>query len=499
MSRTKELAKSTASILASQVTSTIISVIFLAYFARVFSKEQMAVFAILTMFAVWNELLGGLGMGTLVVKDVAHLTAQGNTEKAKSLISSVIIYRTLAMLLISLIWFFISPVIAENSFKSYNYLGLIRYMSLISFAMSCWSIFTCIQIATQRFHTKAAINVVTMLTQRVLCVIGYFTFGIYGFFTGHLIGTIIGVVLTFFDIRKYLTWRLLPFRDIFKQSKNYIIVGLLNGTLTELDRPVIAIFLGAEALAGYHIAKRLFENMYKAMGAVIVPAGVKFGEVKAETIDSLKTYFRQIIVMTVHLFFPLGFFVMVVGKPLLVLYGGAKYESSAPVLIAFGLTIMGASVWAILREATLRLLLARHLALQTIASVTVTTVAYAILLPRIGVIGIPIAMSLGYFIGFTPLVYLLKKRCDLQVPFSQFYYSTICGLLILAIHLPLFYLSNPFLKLIIASILACIIYVAWLHVVGPKAMDDVVRKIYSRIPIVKKIACIAGLGLRENQ
>ena len=73
LSRYKEIIKSSASILSSQAASALISIAFLAYFARVFSKEQMAVYATLTIFSSWNEVVGGLGMGTLMIKEVAGL------------------------------------------------------------------------------------------------------------------------------------------------------------------------------------------------------------------------------------------------------------------------------------------------------------------------------------------------------------------------------------------------------------------------------------------
>ena len=73
MTRGQQLLRSSTSTLASQVASALISILFIAYFARAFSLEQMAIYAIMSMFAAWNEIVGGMGMHTLMVRDAAQL------------------------------------------------------------------------------------------------------------------------------------------------------------------------------------------------------------------------------------------------------------------------------------------------------------------------------------------------------------------------------------------------------------------------------------------
>lgn len=370
----KELAKSSASNLLSQGVILAFSLLFLAYFARAFSKEQMAAYALVSVLAGWNELIGTFGMGTLLERNAAILAAKGEHERLKQLVSGAMVYRIAGVFLVSLIWFALSPWIAEHTFKTAEYAMLIRYIALISFAASCRSIVMDTQGALQHFAAKSAITTVSSIAQQVLSLLGYFSFGVYGFFSGYLLATLLGITLSFIDIRKYLCRQLIPFNDVFRQSRAYFGIGTLELALERIDRPLIGVFLGAEALAAYHIAKRLYENLCQAINALVVPIGIKFGEVDVAGENMLSRYYQKTFIIIAQLFIPMSFFVMLTSRPFLYLYGGEKYISSYPVAMAFGFTLLSYSMWTFFRVAGLRLLRARFLAYQVIFSYSVTAV-----------------------------------------------------------------------------------------------------------------------------
>lgn len=461
MSRQKELTKSTLSILASQSVSTLIAIAFIVYFARVFSKEQMAVYAIMSMFAGWTELVGGLGMGTMMEKDVAHLIASDREERAKQLISSIFIYRTMAMTVITVMFYVFCPFINDQVFGSAGFLEVIRFTVIISLFMTIASTISCIQVSVQRFQSRAAIDVVTVLSQRGLCVIGFILFGIYGFFTGYLVATIGGAVASFFDVKRYFTLQLIPFREIFRESKSYFGLVMLKGAADKVDGPAIALFLGAEVLAGYHVAKRLYDNLYGIIQAIVVPAGVKFGEVMAEGGEAVQAFYKKTMNVVAQAFIPMGFFVILVAKPILYVYGGEKYVASSNILAAFGFTLMAVALWFAMRAAALRLISPRHLAYQYIVTSAVTLLGYALLLPHYGVVGIPIAMGLGYFAGLIPVAIQLKKQWRIAVPIKDFGLSFGCGACVFAVAVPVSFVQGLSAQLALASVLSVVVYLSW--------------------------------------
>ncbi|MDZ4186087.1 MAG: oligosaccharide flippase family protein, partial [Desulfuromonadales bacterium] len=332
-----------------------------------------------------------------------------------------------------------------------------------------------------KFMSREVINVVTVLCQRLLCVFGFILSGVSGFYWGLLLATLLGLGLGLVDIRKYLTWRLIPFTRIFRESRSYFGLELLRSGLDHLDRPVIALFLGAEALAGYHVAKRLYENFYALIIAIVVPAGVKFGELRSAGAGVLKEYYRTCMIFITQLFIPLGFFLAVISPQLLLLYGGEKYLPNTPVLIAFGFTFIGAALWTTLREAALRLLSPKHIAYQYLISTVVTMGGYLVLLPTVGPWGIPVAMGLGYFSGLLPLLKPLEKEWGLQMPVRNFFTATGAGVSVSLAAIPLLLINNVVSQLVVATTLAGAIYISWLIWVGPVEAGDFLRKVGLRI------------------
>ncbi|MBN1141393.1 MAG: lipopolysaccharide biosynthesis protein [Deltaproteobacteria bacterium] len=487
MNRTRELARSSLSILASQGLTTIISIVFIAYFARAFSKEQMAVYATLTMMSGWIGWIGEMGMGTLIEKDVAQLEAAGNHNQAKRLISSVIAYRLGMMAIVTLAFLWASPYFTWRFFGNHEFLPLIRYVVVISFILAVMESLGGVQGATQRFVSSSAIGVTTVLAQRGLCVIGFFTAGIFGFFSGFLAATLLGLALCLLDIHRYLTWNLLPFREIFRQSRGYFGLGMIKVAADQIDRPIVASFLGAEALASYHIAKRLYDNLYGVARAFLVPIGIKFGEVKVEGAEALSSFFHQTQVVVFHLFIPLGFFLIATSKSLLLLYGGEKYASSSPILAAFGFTLMALVIWVMIRQVALRLIPVRYLAIQYLTTSAVTIFSYCLLIPLWGESGIPIAMGLGYIIGLVPTAHQLQKNWSLKLPLRQMLLSSICGLCILGVMFPASMVLPGLRHLVLASVFSMLIYSAWLYFIGPLEVENLFRTFCSRVPLVRGI------------
>lgn len=475
MNRKNDLTISSLSIFASQGFTTVISIIFIAYFARVFSKEQMAIYATLTMISGWTLMLSEMGMVTLIEKDVSQLTASGKYFHVKKLVSSMLLYRTVIVLLISIVFWVSSPILAKKLFGNSENLNLIKYVVLISFFLSFSSALGNIQVATQRFVQRSVIGSIEILAQRALCVVGYLYGGVFGFFTGFFMATLLGLILCFLDVRSFLTWKVISVGEMLRLSSGYYFLSLLRAAGDEVDRPIIALFLGAEALAGYHIAKRLYDNLFGLTMAISVPTGVKYGEVKVEGYEVLKDFYHRSLVMVAHLFIPLGFFFIITAKSLLLLYGGEKYISSGPVLEAFGFTLMGVVIWVMVRQAALRLISVRHLAYQYVVTSVVTITFYCALLPLLGATGIPIAMGLGYISGLIPVAYQLKKQWRLTWPTRQFLSSCGCGLCLMVIIVPASIFSPGLGKLIFVSVLSTFLYLAWLHFVGPKEVRELLN------------------------
>lgn len=475
MSKYKEIIKSSASILSSQLASALISIIFLAYFARVFSKEQMAVYALLSIFAAWNEVIGGLGMGTLVIKEIAGLNSSGRTEDAKRMISSIFVYRTLGILLTCLVWAAVMPFVVDYFFTDNTNLKLVQLAVLISFFMALRSQVGHVQIALQNFHVQSLINVCTTLTQRVFCVLGFLTLGLPGFYYGFLVGTIFGLGLGLWNIKSCFVPSLVPFREIFLSSRGYWTLKWIRSAAMQADRPLVAVLLGPEGLASYHMAKRFYDNLYTVMTAFAVPMGVKFGEVLGEERSRLVEFYRQSVAIIGYVFVPLGFFIAALSKPLLLLYVGPQYVADSRLLAGFGITLIAVSFWTLLREAALRLVTSRYLVIQSLITAAITLSAYGVLIPLFGVTAVPLAMALGFFTGCIPLLRILWTQCKLTPPLDVLISPFVFGGVLFAALYPLTLFGDAVTSLGLGCLIALALYLSWLTLCGPLEVKAFIR------------------------
>ena len=157
-------------------------------------------------------------------------------------------------------------------------------------------------------------------------------------------------------------------------------------------------------------------------------------------------------------------------------------------LAAFGFTLIGVSFWSLMREVSLRLLETRHLAIQYISSATVTLLAYLLLIPKLQLVGVPIAMGLGYLAGIYPIVVILRKTWDVHLPIasiSKIFGCAVCILVIVPI-LTLF-ISKIFTLLIVSLMLSLFLILSWLYFVGPNDVKEILNPIYMQIPSVKRL------------
>ncbi len=481
----KDLVKSTTSNVVSQGIIMAASFAYVAYLARVFSEKEMAIYAVLNIMTGWNELLTS-GSLVLLNRDAARLMASGETGRLKTLLSGVLVWRTLVLILICQCWVFASAYIANSIFKDAGYAECIRYVAYISIALVFRSMLSAAQAAVQHFTSRSLVNVIAHLAQQGLSLGSYVIYGIDGFLTGFLCGTFVGIFLSCWDMRNYFTARIERFSVIFRESMPFIGLQFLEGALDKADRPLIGAFLGVEMLAAYHIARRLYENLYMATSTVLEPMVVKIGEVLAEGKDPLNKYYRQTVLVTAQVFIPISFLAIATAKPFLSLYAGAKYAYAYPIVMAFGFTLLGISMWSTLRAAALRLIAAQFLAYQTIIFYAVTLAGYAVLLPACGPIGIPIAMGLGYFAGWT-LAMPLKKHCGVTTPWRELYTGLGCGACMLTAILPMSLFENRLWQLFVGLILGGAIYLLWVHWVGPREIDVRLRRLYAALPLPKFI------------
>ncbi|BCR05800.1 hypothetical protein DESUT3_28690 [Desulfuromonas versatilis] len=445
----------------------------------------MAIYAILTMFADWGEIIGGLGMGTLVVKNALEIKETKTKIDLQKFVTSIVIYRTVGMVIFTSVIILFSDYIAVLIFADHKYSKILKYVAVVSFFMAVSSTFSHVQTSFQYFHSNSKINVITFFAQKLFCVIGFFSYGLEGFITGHLVGTILGICLRVNYLKGLFVREIYSFTDIWKQSRSYLGLKVVRSFVDQIDKPLIGTFLGAEGLANYHIVRRLYDNLYQLLLAVVVPLGVKFGEIKTLGHQELQRHYEKGFVVSTFMIAPICTMLFIVSSPLVELYAGAKYEEAGKVLALFGFTIIASLVWQITREASLRLLLPSRLFIQYTTSAFVTSLSYLVLLPILREVGVPIAMGLGFIAGSVPLIKYLKTQCNLIFPLKEFLIALGGGVFSFSAVVPVMIVNESLPKLIVGTLCVSVLALLYFQKYAPTEIVSICKKI--KICIVKEV------------
>jgi O-antigen/teichoic acid export membrane protein len=484
MSRFTELAKSSSAILFSHLSMTVASIFFLAYFARVFTKEEMALFAFLAMLGAWTQFLGGMGLNTLAIRNVAGMVVSQAPEEVSRFISSVIAYRASGIILVSGACAVASPLIGVLSFGHHDLDGLLLIVVGASLLSALHYSLLEVLESLQRFYARSMLDLIVFLVSRGLGIAGFFIAGARGFFLGYLLALLAGVGCSLFLLRSHLTTRLLSLSRLLGRSKGYWALDVLQAGRSQLDQPIIAFLLGAETLAGYFVAKRLFEKAGVLVNAVVMPLGMKFGEVKVQGEEAVRRYLENTLVMAAYLFVPLGFFIAATARPLLILYAGQRYAPFAPVAVAFGFTTIASAMWSVLREAVLRLYTARRLVVLYVGTVVFTLLSYVAFIPLLGVVGVPLAMMTGSAGGAALAGRSLLEWLKPRLPARELCFAAGCGACFLLFEASASLVAGLPVQLASVTVLSGALYMAWIGLAGPAEVRDLLRRLWARVRFV---------------
>lgn len=493
MSRSRELSRSIGSTIGAQVATTVFSIVFLGYFGRVLPKEEIALYALIVTVSSWVQLISGLGLSSLTVREVPGLLAEGRREDACRLISSTMLYCSVGGAVVAVAMFWLAPVLARGLHGSLEYADEFRIIAVIAVAQNVTARFGLMQRALQRFHVSAVCHVLEGTGGRVAALAAYPVFGLHGFLWAFALTSVLVAGMYTWRTRRELSLRFVPLGTMLRRSRAYIAVDALRNLLMNLDRPAVGFILGDVALADYFVAKRIYDLLTRTSQAVIGPPGVKVSEVKVEGLASLNAYVRKSLCLVTFLFIPAGFVLMGAGDSMLRLIVGNKYATGGIILACFGVAVMAQSVSQMWRELVFRLASPRYLAVFTILLSAVTLPTYLVLLPPVGPVGIPIAYVLAHVVASTYATIVLRRDVGLTIPLSIYGRALLCGLVVLAGLLPARMLGESVLGYLAMAGAVVGSYGLGFVLFAPAQMRNLARRVATRVPGLRSFAMI-GVG-----
>ncbi|MFC1681207.1 lipopolysaccharide biosynthesis protein [Pseudomonadota bacterium] len=328
----KSLIHASLEIIAGRVFVAVISLLFIAYFARELPKPILGLIGVHAAVAALSKILLDLGMHFQVVREATPLIDDNRlTDAVDKVIRPAVTIRVIAATAFSVLLFALGYLFIDDLQAAIP--GMDMYLAL-PFACAhillknYLYILTPVFFASQRYWQDSLIDSGSATCEKIFAFLFYIAFGIDYFFAGVLVGVAITLLLALWllrDVAIHFRPRRLPVSEIMQWLRicfpNYQRVLYRSG-FRQLDRVVIAAMLPLSQMANYHIARQGAQVLGQLARVLSGPVSVRLAaDLDADTRDrDRRLYYTTFIVL------PL---LMAALSPWLVtLIGGEKYADA---------------------------------------------------------------------------------------------------------------------------------------------------------------------------
>ena len=233
--------------------------LFVALFiARNVDVETFAIFSIYSIVLALFTTFTFLGYENVLIRNVLHWKKQGQNNKIKNLVSNAIFSRVVTSLLLQL------PIFIYLFYLSVTKFNHEYFMVLCSFNLA--GIFSALSNANglilkafNRFLLSFSIITISSLLGRVIAIVVFLHYGFDGFILTLIVVPFFTFVISIYFIKDLFSFKNIRYKYFwkFKRYKYFIFSGYLNYFKVSIDQLLVSIFLSAEILAVYNLAKKV--------------------------------------------------------------------------------------------------------------------------------------------------------------------------------------------------------------------------------------------------
>lgn len=396
-------------------------------FARLLSKEQMAVFPAFLMLAGLPVLFLTFGIFAAFVRDVPALLRTDKTL-VRSLIvtgSGVIVIGTIVPTFAAYWW---SDRIAEFVFRRADDGWIIRTMIPGFLAYMISKIAENVMWGRGQFGATSVIQIVESIVRPVTTTTLFFLLGFKGIVIGLVAAQIVMAAVGFWYVRDIFIGPLPPLYPVGKlisASMPYYIGNYLSYLKGDGDTFLVTTLLGPIALAEYYIAKNLFSNVCLILTAIDKVAVERLARSAGSV--SFNEKVRQLHVRISQTTIPFALLVIAAAPGLIALLGGSRYAgSTGPAMLLLLVALIQFTIIPVDRAVYIAVPGFLRVASATIEASAVLGVAF-VLAPYVGLLGVATARIIAP-IGFCIFgIFILHRRLGLSLPFNVSFLALLTG------------------------------------------------------------------------
>lgn len=437
----------------------------LPIYTHLFSVEE---FAIIAMLPVMMGLIG-LAINLGVNNAVGRFYWDPETkDEHHALIVSSGIYQllTVGFVVIFIIYFALTPI-QGLLFTRYGIEWNLLVLALLTILPD-----QILQYAldTIRLHfTPVRFMILSFMKNIMGVALGLFLIvsldtGLYGFFGGALLASVLAVPLALWFIRKELVWQFDKevAHKIFRFGYPFVFAGLAYWIFGSMDRWMLAELSNTAEVGLYSIAFK-FAAVVTFVNGAFSQAWSPYAVKLMRDNENYRQIYSNIFSVWFFILATLGFIITLFSSELLMLLTPKEYWPAAPTM---GVVAMGVVLFGTTQVTALGISLEKKTHLLTHGAWLTALVNFLLnlaLIPMYGAIGAALATLISYAVLTSFFLYWTQKLHPLPLESRKLVYSS-CIILV-GLALPLFFHTTDIGAAVIATkllLLGPIVYGAWL-------------------------------------
>ncbi|WP_339916178.1 lipopolysaccharide biosynthesis protein [Yeosuana marina] len=310
----------------------IVSIIIGAILARLLSPTEFGVVALITVFISFFSILTDFGIGPAVVQ---------NKELSKEDIQSIFFFSLLFGLILALLFFFSSTLIA-SFYNNRELVPLVRLLSLTVLFSSFRIVPNALLIKDLKFKQIGFVTIAIQLFSGILAIIfAYKGFSYYALVYKSIFDGIFTFLLFYWlqPIKLKFKLRKTSLKKIMRFSTFQFLFNFINYFSRNTDNLLIGKFISPVALGYYDKSYQLMmmpvQNLTHVITPVLHPVLSDFQKDKAKIFN---TYFK-VVKLLATIGFPLSVFLFFSAQEIVYVLYGSQWEQSVPVFKILALTV----------------------------------------------------------------------------------------------------------------------------------------------------------------
>ena len=387
-------------------------------FARLLTKDQMAVFPAFLMLAGVPNLILTFGILSTFTREIPSLM-RSDFQRARGMIltGSVVIF--VGTILPSIAAYLFSDQVAMFAFRTTSLAWAVKIMVPGFMAFVVARIVEYVMWATGEFGATSKVQVVDSVVRPTTTLALYFLLGFKGIVIGLVIAQFVTMAVGVYCLRHLFRGGWPPaysVRQLISESMPYYIGNYISFLRGDGDTLLVATFLGPAALAEYYVAKNLYANVIlvqSSVDKVVLERLARFVRTPefSDKVRQANTQISQIAIPFVLLA------IAVAPNALRILAGPHYGEATWPAIILLVAAMVQFVAIPIDRAVFLSLPGYLRVAYSVCEAIGVTTAAVT-LIPLIGLSGMSFARIIAPVGVYAFGLMLLRRRLKLTLSFE---------------------------------------------------------------------------------